>query len=91
MSEKFDVYDVLEKKLEEIGYRSSGESGTVEQLTENISRKFYENALHMSSYASVTYFALTESLYAELRNLRTVIEGVRYGLDGEEIVKMLII
>lgn len=83
--------DALSGRLEKIGYHSGGESATVEQLTERISQRFYEKTLHLSSRASVTYFALTESICAELRNIRTVIEGVRYGLDGTEIMKMLVI
>lgn len=83
--------DALEKRLDKIGYRADGENATVEQLTERISQKFYEKTLHLSSHASVAYFALTESLWTELRNIRTVVEAVRYGLNGAEIMKMLVI
>lgn len=83
--------EALRNRLEEIGYRSENESSSVEQLTEKISQKFYEKTLHLSPHASVTYFALTESLCTELRNIRTVVEGVRYGLDGTDIMKMLVL
>ena len=83
--------DALAKRLEKIGYHSDNESATVEQLTEQISQKFYEKTLHLSSHAAVAYFALTESICTELRNIRTVVEGVRYELDGTDIMKMLVL
>lgn len=83
--------DALAKQLEKIGYHSHIESATVEQLTEQISQNFYEKTLHLSSHSSVAYFALTESICAELRNIRTVVEGVRYELDGTDIMKMLVL
>ena len=45
----------------------------------------------MTKYASVAYFALSESVWTELRNIRTVVEGVRYELSGTDIMKMLVI
>ena len=37
------------------------------------------------------YLALTELLEIELKNIKTLIEGIRYGLDGAVILNMLVI
>lgn len=81
----------LSRKLANIGYNTDGENTSVEQLTERISQKFYEKTLRMTQFSSVAYFALTESLCTELRNIRTVVEGVRYELSGTDILRMLVI
>lgn len=90
LADEKDV-EALSHRLGKIGYYADGDSATVEQLTERISQKFYDKTLRMTRYASVAYFALTESICTELRNIRTVVEGVRYELSGTEIMKMLVI
>ena len=83
--------EALSRRLAKIGYNADGDNATVELLAERVSQKFYEKTLRMTKYASVAYFALSESIWTELRNIRTVVEGVRYELSGTDIMKMLVI
>lgn len=67
-----------------------GNSKNIELLTDSINLKSLEKAMRLSRSPAVVYFALTQCLSIELKNIRTLIEGVRYGLSGEEIMKMLV-
>lgn len=79
-------------ELESIGYRHGAVvPGTVELLTERISLDYLHKTMRLSQSSSVVYFALTELLEIELKNVKTIIEGVRYGLDGADILDMLVI
>lgn len=79
-------------ELESIGYRHGAVvPETVELLTERISLDYLRKTLRLSQNASVVYLALTELLEIELKNIKTLIEGVRYGLDGAVILNMLVI
>lgn len=79
-------------ELESIGYRfNSDVPNTVELLTERISLDYLRKTLRLSQSSSVVYFALTELLEIELKNIKTLIEGIRYGLDGGVILNMLVI
>ncbi|MCM1164994.1 MAG: V-type ATPase subunit [Lachnospiraceae bacterium] len=78
--------------LADIGYRHGAETPqTVELLTERISLDYLRKTLRLSQNASVVYLALTELLEIELKNIKTLIEGIRYGLDGAVILNMLVI
>lgn len=79
-------------ELDNIGYRlGSNVPRTVELLTERISLDYLHKTLRLSQSSSVVYFALTELLEIELKNIKTLIEGIRYGLDGAVILNMLVI
>lgn len=64
---------------------------TIELLTESISFKNLEKTIRLSQSPAVVYFALTQCLAIELKNIKTLIEGVRYGLNGGDILKMLVL
>ncbi|MCH5203308.1 MAG: V-type ATPase subunit [Oscillospiraceae bacterium] len=64
---------------------------TIELLTESISFKNLEKTIRLSQSPAVVYFALTQSLSIELKNIKTLTEGVRYGLNGGDILKMLVL
>lgn len=82
----------ISAELENIGYRHGSEvPQTVELLTERISLDYLRKTLRLSQNASVVYLALTELLEIELKNIKTLIEGIRYGLDGAMILNMLVI
>ncbi|MBD5128542.1 MAG: V-type ATPase subunit [Ruminococcaceae bacterium] len=82
----------IASELANIGYRHGTETPqTVELLTERISLDYLRKTLRLSQNASVVYLALTEMLEIELKNIKTLIEGVRYGLDGAVILNMLVI
>lgn len=82
----------ISAELENIGYRHGAEvPQTVELLTERISLDYLRKTLRLSQNASVVYLALTELLEIELKNIKTLIEGIRYGLDGAVILNMLVI
>lgn len=85
--------DRIEAELAEIGYRtdSSAKFQTIEQLTERISLDYLRRTLRISRNSSTVYFCLIECLQIELRNIKTVIEGIRYGLSGSEIMEMLVL
>lgn len=78
-------------ELENIGYRSSNTPATVEQLTERISLDSLRKTMRLSQSSAVVYFALAECLSIELNNIKTLIEGVRYGLSGSEILEMIVV
>ena len=79
-------------ELDGKGYRLySNIPNTVELLTERISLDYLHKTLRLSQSSSVVYFALTELLAIELKNIKTLIEGIRYGLDGAVILNMLVI
>lgn len=79
-------------ELDSIGYRLGADvPRTVELLTERISLDYLHKTLRLSQSSSVVYFALTELLEIELKNIKTLIEGIRYGLDGSVILNMLVI
>lgn len=84
--------DKIAGELGLIGYKLGAETPyTVEQLTERISLDNLKKTLRLSQSASVVYFALIELLTVELKNVNTLIEGVRYRLDGSAILDMLVI
>lgn len=81
----------ISAELANIGYRHGAEAPqTVELLTERISLDYLRKTLRLSQNASVVYLALTELLEIELKNIKTLIEGIRYGLDGAVILNMLV-
>ena len=86
-------FSKLEAELAAIGYRtdSSAQTETVEQLTERISLSFFRRSLRLSQSSAVVYFSLQECLKIEQRNIKTAIEGIRYGLTSSEILEMLVI
>lgn len=83
----------IEARLAEIGYRTNGEAqfGTIEQLAERISLDYLRRTLRISQNSATVYYCLIECLEIELRNVKTIIEGIRYGLSGNEIFQMLVI
>ena len=76
--------------LEKKGCHGSN-SGTIELLTDSISFNSLEKTIRLSRSPAVVYFALTQCLSIELNNIKTLIEGVRYGLNGSDILKMLVL
>ena len=85
--------DRVEAELAELGYRtdSSAQFQTIEQLTERISLDYLRRTLRISRSSATVYFCLIECMQIEVRNIKTVIEGIRYGLTGSEIMEMLIL
>ena len=79
-------------ELAKIGYRTpEALPDTVELLTERISLDYFRKTLRLSQSSAVVYFTLVECLETELKNIKTVIEGIRYGLDSPDILDMLVI
>lgn len=80
-------------ELDSIGYglHSQEMPETVEVLAEKINAGYLKKQLRLSQSSSVVYFAFMELLLFEMRNIRTVIEGIRYGLDGSAILDMLVV
>lgn len=78
-------------ELASVGYGINGEvPPSVEQLTERIGLGFMKKTLRLSQSSSVVYFALAECLAVELKNIKTIIEGIRYGMKGSDILNMLV-
>ncbi len=82
-------------ELASVGYGVNSINGdippSVEQLTDRISLNFMKKTLRLSQSSSLVYFALTECLAIELKNIKTIIEGIRYGMKGSDILDMLVI
>ena len=79
-------------ELSLVGYGVNGEiPQRVEQLTDRISLGFMKKSLRLSQSSSVVYFALTECLAIELKNIKTIIEGIRYGMKSSDILDMLVV
>lgn len=83
----------IQAELEKLGYRISGtpELQSVEQLTETISMEHLRRTLRLSRNSAAVYYALIECLKIEQRNVKTAIEGIRYGLSSSDILNMLVI
>ena len=83
----------IEQELEALGYRTDqpAEFDSVEQLTEQISMNFLRRMIRLSRNSAAVYYALIECLKIETRNVKTVIEGIRYGINSNEILGMLVI
>ncbi len=79
--------------LASMGYKtdSAADFGNIEQLTQRISFDYLRRLLRLSQSSAVVYFALVECLFAEYKNIRTAIEGIRYGLSSAEILDMLVL
>lgn len=80
-------------ELESIGYglNSREVPATVELLTDKISLGQLKKKLRLSQSSSVVYFAFMELVGVEFKNIKTIIEGIRYGLDGGAIYEMLVV
>ena len=80
-------------ELDSMGYglHSQEIPATVEVLTEKLNADHLKKQLRLSQSSSVVYFAFTELLTVELKNIRTIIEGIRYELDGSAILEMLVV
>ena len=83
----------IESRLAELGYRTDGSARfqTVEQLTDKISLDFFRRTLRISQNSSTVYFCLIECLETELQNVKTITEGIRYGIPSAEIREMLVL
>lgn len=83
----------IEAQLAEIGFRADGPANyhSVEQLTERISLDHHRRMLRLSRNSATVYFCLIECLQTELQNVKTIIEGIRYGIPGDQIMEMLVL
>lgn len=88
-----DNISKIAARLDELGYglHSQEIPQTVEFLTEKINLDYLKKRLRLSQSSSVVYLAFTELLEVEFRNIKTVVEGIRYGLDGNAILDMLVV
>lgn len=79
-------------ELSTLGYGIKGEvPSSVETLTGRISSDFLKKTIRLSQSASSVHFALAECLKTELKNIKTIIEGIRYKMKGSDILDMLVI
>lgn len=83
----------VESELAAIGYRTDDavELSAVEQLAERISMDHLKRLIRMSRNSAAVYYALIECLRIEIRNVKTAVEGIRYGIPAGEILEMLVI
>lgn len=80
-------------ELDALGYglHSQEIPATIEILTDKISLDHLKKQLRLSQSSAVVYFAFMELMGVEIKNIKTIIEGIRYGLDGSAILEMLVI
>ncbi len=90
---QLESVEKIEDELHRLGYRTDAPArfDTVEQLTETISMNHLRRILRLSQNSAAVYYALIECLKIEQRNVKTAIEGIRYGLTSSEILSMLVI
>lgn len=83
----------IRTELESMGYRAQAgaPTPTVELLAEEISLKFLRHTLRLSQSSALVYFALAELLSIENKNIKTVIEGIRYGMPSGDIMSLLVL
>lgn len=83
----------IEAELDRLGYHINqpAEFDTMEHLTEQISMDFFRRTIRLSGNSAAVYYALIKCLKIETRNLKTVIEGIHYGISSSEILGMLVI
>lgn len=91
LAEQSDISKIA-AELDRMGYglHSQELPATVEILTDKINLDYLKKRLRLSQNSSVVYFAFVELLNTELRNIKTIVEGIRYGLDGSAILEMLV-
>ena len=79
-------------ELDGIGYGLHSEiPATVEVLTEKLNTEYMRKLMRLSQSSSVVYFAFMELMEVEFKNIKTIIEGIRYNLDGSAILEMLVV
>ncbi len=85
--------DRIEQELSHLGYHTdrNAEFSSIEQLTDLISMDHLRRTMRMSRNSAAVYYSLIECLKIEQRNVKTAIEGIRYGLSSGEILSMLVI
>lgn len=83
----------IREELERIGYRAGEDvhAPTVELLTDTISMKFLRHTLRLSQSSALVYFSLAELLFIENKNIKTIIEGIRYGMPSGDIMSLLVL
>lgn len=83
----------IEQELSQLGYHTDrdAEFASIEQLTDTISMDHLRRTIRMSRNSAAVYYALIECLKIEQKNVKTAIEGIRYGLSSTEILGMLVI
>lgn len=80
-------------ELDSLGYglHSQEIPATVEVLTGRINSDYLKKLLRLSKSSSAVYFSFMELLSIELKNIKTIIEGIRYEIDGSAILEMLVV
>ena len=90
---QLDSADEAAQALERMGYSVSApaELDTIEQLTDRISAVFLRRTIRLSQNSAAVYYSLIECMRIEQKNIKTAIEGIRYGMSSSEILDMLVI
>ena len=90
---QLDSVDDISGELSGMGYNidSPAQLDTIEQLTDRISTDFLRRTIRLSQNSAAVYYSLIECLRIEQRNIKTAIEGIRYGMGSSEILDMLVI
>lgn len=85
--------DRIEQELAALGYHTDREAEftSIEQLTDALSMEHLRRTIRMSRNSAAVYYSLIECLKIEQRNVKTAIEGIRYGLNSSDILDMLVI
>ncbi len=83
----------IEQELEALGYHTdrAAEFSSIEQLTDALSMNHLRRTIRFSTNSAAVCYALIGCLKIEQRNVKTAIEGIRYGLSSSEILGMLVI
>ena len=90
---QLDSVEKIAAELDKMGYHTDKKAqfDMVDQLTERISADHLRRTIRMSNNSAAVYYALIECLRIEQRNIKTAIEGIRYGISSSEMLNMLVI
>lgn len=90
---ELDSTEAIAKELSKMGYHINepAQFDTIEQLTERISTDSLRRTIRLSQNSAAVYYSLIECLRTEQRNIKTAIEGIRYGISSSDILDMLVI
>ncbi len=83
----------IEQELSALGYHTdkSAEFSTIEQLADALNMNHLQRTIRLSGNSAAVCYALIGCLKTEQRNVKTAVEGIRYGLSSNEILGMLVI
>lgn len=86
-----EVFEIFRKSRYANKIERYGSKNSPDKICEYIIYDFTVNKIHFSTHTPVVMLSYILSKEIELKNITNIIEGVRYGLKPEDILKSLIL